>query len=287
VRPAGPTPARYVGAQSMNNPSSELATLVAAAHAAGAGLMRRFRRLHEVKVDLKGPADFVSDADLESESTLRRLLVGAYPDHGFVAEESAPEPGDPNGARFIVDPLDGTANFVHGIPHFAVSIALQRGTRLVAGVVLDVAKGELFMAEVGSGAWLGRERLSVSKDENLSRALVSTGIPHATADAERRHAAYLPMLAATMREAAGIRRFASAAIDLAYVAAGRCAAFFELGLSPWDVAAGVLLVEEAGGKVSRPDGGADVLGTGEVLATNGRLHETMVRLLRASAPPGG
>ncbi len=270
----------------MQDVSTELATLIAAAHAAGAGLMRRFRRLSSVKVDLKGPADFVSDADLESESTLRKLLLGAYPDHGFVAEESAPQPGAADGARFIVDPLDGTANFVHGIPHFAVSIALQRGARVVAGVVFDVPKGEMFVAEVGRGAWLGRQRLRVSGDADLSRALVSTGIPHAKADAAQRHAAYLQMLAATMREAAGIRRFAAAALDLAYVAAGRCAAFFELGLSSWDIAAGMLLVEEAGGRVSRPDGGADALGSGDVLATNGRLHEAMVNLLRPSAAPG-
>jgi myo-inositol-1(or 4)-monophosphatase len=221
----------------------------------------------------------VSDADLESEDTLRRILLGAFPQYGFVAEESAPIDG--SSARFIVDPLDGTSNFVHGLPHFAISIALEREGRVVAGLVLDVPKRELFVAEAGRGAWLGRERLQVSEDMDLSRALVGTGIPHARENAARTHAGYLPMLAAVMRQAAGIRRFAAAAIDLAYVAAGRYTAFFELGLSPWDLAAGILLVEEAGGKVSRPDGGADVLGSGEVLATNGRVHQAMVESFRA------
>jgi myo-inositol-1(or 4)-monophosphatase len=259
--------------------SNDLVTMIAAARAASVGLMQRFHRLRDLRVGLKGPADFVSEADVESEETIRRVLLGAFPTYGFFAEESAPVAG--TGARFIVDPLDGTANFVHGLPHFAVSIALEREGRLVAGLVLDVPKGELFVAEAGRGAWLGRERLRVSEDADFSRAIVGTGIPHAKADAAAVHARYLPMLAATMRQAAGVRRFAAAAIDLAYVAAGRYAAFFELGLAPWDLAAGILLVEEAGGRVSRPDGSGDVLGSGEVLATNGRLHQAMVDSFRA------
>jgi myo-inositol-1(or 4)-monophosphatase len=265
--------------------------MIDAARAAGAGLMRRFQARGELRVKLKGPADFVSTADLESEKTLKKMLLRAYPRYGFVAEESAAKAGARGEAgRFIVDPLDGTTNFLHGVPHFAVSIALERKGRVVAGLVYDPPKDEMFVAELGRGAWLGGTRLQVAADADLSRALVATGIPHANSRA--RHARYLVMLSAAMREAAGIRRFAAAALDLAYVAAGRFAVFFEFGLSPWDVAAGSLLVSEAGGRVSEPDGGDGFMASGNVLATNGRLHQRTLRLLRpglrpaASARPG-
>jgi myo-inositol-1(or 4)-monophosphatase len=254
----------------MFRPSNELAAMIDAARRAGVGLMRRFHRRAELTVELKGPADFVSAADRESEETIRRALLRRHPRFGFLTEESPPTAGLDRGNRFIVDPLDGTANFLHGVPHFSVAIALEHEGEIVAGVVLDPAKGETFVAERGRGAWLGRERLRVSADRDLSRALVAAGIPHA--NAPRRHARVLAMLASAMREAAGIRRLASAALDLSYVAAGRFAMYFELGLAPWDLAAGALLVREAGGTVSEPDGGADFMGSGDVLATNGRLR---------------
>ncbi len=261
-------------------PSRELTDMTRAARSAGAGLMGRFRSREQLRVEMKGLADFVSSADLESEHLLRAALLEDYPAFGFVTEESAPTPGtDPGGSRFIVDPLDGTTNFLHGVPHFAVAIALERQGRIVAGVVFDPSKDEMFVAEEGRGAWLGTERLRVSDDADLSRALVGTGIPHS--NGAHRHATFLAMLAAAMREAAGIRRFGSAALDLAYVAGGRLATFFEFGLKPWDLAAGMLLVREAGGRVSEPAGGEDVLGTGDVLATNGLLHESVTALLRA------
>jgi myo-inositol-1(or 4)-monophosphatase len=267
----------------MNDASPELATMISAARTAGTGLMAHFRDRSKLRVELKGPADFVSTADLESERSLRRALLGPFPMCGFVTEESAPTVGADPSTRFIVDPLDGTTNFLHGVPHFAVSIAFERDGRVVAGVVLDPAKGELFVAEEGRGAWLDGERLRVSGDVDLSQALVATGIPHMTRP--DRHSKYLTQLAAAMREAAGIRRMAAAALDLAYVAAGRFAVFFEFGLAPWDVAAGSLLVREAGGRVSEPGGGSDVLGSGDVLATNGRLHEPMLALLSGAARP--
>jgi myo-inositol-1(or 4)-monophosphatase len=266
-------------------PSRELADMMRAARSAGAGLMRRFRVRDQLRVELKGLADFVSSADLESEHLLRATLLGDYPAFGFVTEESAATSGtDARGSRFIVDPLDGTTNFLHGLPHFAVAIALERERRIVAGVIFDPSKDEMFVAEQGNGAWLGTERLRVSDDADLSRALVGTGIPHS--NGVHRHAVYLEMLAASMREAAGIRRFGSAALDLAYVAGGRLATFFEFGLKPWDLAAGMLLVREAGGRVSEPTGGEDVLGTGDVLATNGRLHESVTALLRGERQRG-
>jgi myo-inositol-1(or 4)-monophosphatase len=263
-------------------PSDELDTMVAAARAASAGLMRRFQDRGNLHISLKGPADFVSEADLDSEATIRATLLGAYPDYGFMAEESAPLAGA-SASRFVVDPLDGTTNFLHGIPHFAVSIALEREGRLVAGLVLDVPKGELFTAVSGQGAFCNGRPIEVCTDGDLSRSIVGTGIPRSSGAYS--HDTYLPMLHATMGQAAGVRRFSAAAIDLAYVASGRFAAFFELGLKRWDVAAGTLLVREAGGRVTRPDGSDGVLETGDVLATNGRLHEQMTALLSAARPP--
>jgi myo-inositol-1(or 4)-monophosphatase len=262
----------------MFRPSKDLQAMIEAARRAGTGLMQHFRAREKLVVELKGPADFVSAADRESEETLRSMLLKRYPRHGFLTEESAPTVGVDAGTRFVVDPLDGTTNFLHGIPHFAVAIGLEHEGRIVAGVVHDPPKNETFVAERGRGAWLGRERLHVTADRDLSRALVATGVPHA--NSRPRHGRYLAMLAEVMREAAGIRRFAAAALDLSYVAAGRFAVFFELGLSPWDMAAGSLLVEEAGGKVTRPDGGDDFMGSGDVLATNGRLHAPTLAMIR-------
>jgi myo-inositol-1(or 4)-monophosphatase len=273
----------------MFEPSSELATMIGAARTAGARLMHYFRDRSELQVKLKGPADFVSTADLESEKTVRDILLSAHPGRGFLAEESAPTPPSPGVAsdRYIVDPLDGTSNFVHGVPHFAVSIALEREGRVMAGVVHDPAKDEMFVAEEGRGAWLGGKRIHVCPDEDFSQVLVATGIPHASAP--HRHARYLPMLAGTMRHAAGIRRLGAAALDLAYVAAGRFGVHFEFGLSPWDIAAGAVLVREAGGMLTDPWGGESFLESGNVVATNGRLHPRMLAVLgratkRSAAP---
>jgi myo-inositol-1(or 4)-monophosphatase len=261
-------------------PSSELATMIDAARAAASRLMHYFRERSELEVELKGRADFVTTADLESEKTLKELLLGAHPARGMVTEESAPTRGT-DSDRYIVDPLDGTSNFVHGVPHFAVSLALEKGGRVSHGVVFDPVKGEMFAAERGGGAWLNGARLRVVDDVDLSRALVATGIPHASA--RERHGRYLPMLEGVMKEAAGIRRLGSAALDLAYVAAGRFAVHFEFGLSPWDIAAGALLVEEAGGTVTDTAGGESFLRTGNILATNGRLHPRMLAILNRRA----
>lgn len=275
----------------MFTPSNELATMIDAARVAGAGLMRRFHAREGLEIRLKRQADFVTAADVESEETLRSRLLGAYPEFGMLAEESVPLDGGAAGGRFIVDPLDGTTNFVHGIPHFAIAVALEREGRVVAGLVFDPSKDEMFVADWGRGAWLlagtagpnrsaTSQQLHVSEDEDFSRALLATGIPHA--GSAFAHEKYLPMLAGAMREAAGIRRLAAAALDLAYVASGRFAAFFEFGLSPWDLAAGALLVREAGGQVSEPSGDAGFLEKGNVLATNGRLHAPMLAILRAA-----
>jgi myo-inositol-1(or 4)-monophosphatase len=254
--------------------------MIDAARAAGSRLMHYFRERSELEVQLKGRADFVTTADLESEKTLKDRLLRAHPGRGMITEESAPTPGtDPD--RYIVDPLDGTSNFVHGVPHFAVSLALEKGGRVSHGVVFDPVKGEMFTAERGRGAWLNGARIRVVDDADLSRAVVATGIPHASARA--RHGRYLPMLEGVMREAAGVRRLGAAALDLAYVASGRFAVHFEFGLSPWDIAAGALLVEEAGGTVTDTAGGDTFLQSGNVLATNGRLHPRMLAILNRGA----
>jgi myo-inositol-1(or 4)-monophosphatase len=258
--------------------------MMAAARLAGDGLMRHFRERDRLVVEQKGPADFVTTADLESQAVLLGALGPAFPDHGFLAEEKLAAGEAEAVARFVVDPLDGTTNFLHGVPHFAVAIAFERSGEVVAGVVFDPAKDEMFVAEVGRGAYLNGQRLRVSTAEDLSGALVGTGIPHR--NAPHRHDSYLKTLGGVMREAAGVRRIAAAALDLAYVAAGRFAAFFEYGLSRWDVAAAGLLVQEAGGRVTQPDGAPGYLESGDVLATNGRLHERMLNLV-AAARPGG
>jgi myo-inositol-1(or 4)-monophosphatase len=270
--------------------------MIDAAHAAGSRLMHYFHERSELEIGLKGRADFVTTADLESEKTLKDLLLRAHAPgggrgrgrgrRGMLTEESAPTHGT-DSDRYIVDPLDGTSNFVHGVPHFAVSVALEKSGRVSHGVVFDPVKQETFAAERGRGAWLNGSRLRVADDADLSRALVATGIPHASA--RERHGRYLPMLEGVMKQAAGIRRLGAAALDLAYVAAGRFVVHFEFGLSPWDIAAGALLVEEAGGTVTDTAGGQTFLTSGNVLATNGRLHPRMLAILsratkRSAAP---
>ena len=246
--------------------------MIRAATLAADGLAAASLRLDTVEVREKGTSDFVSSEDLRAEATIRAELGRAFPDHGLLLEESD-EVGAGSGSRFIVDPLDGTTNFVHGIPHFSVSIAREVNGEIVSGTVVDVMRREIFWAERGVGAWLGERRLAVSAESELSRAVIGTGIPHrGGADPAR----YLLALARVMSDVAGIRRFGSAALDLAYVAAGRVEAFFERGLSPWDVAAGALLVREAGGEVTRIDGSAHHL-HGDVLATaGGTMHAAML-----------
>ena len=262
--------------------SAELEVMIVAALRAGESLRADLARPDLVEVREKGASDFVSSADLRSQAILREVLSAAYPDHGLLLEEGNDREG--HSARFIADPLDGTTNFLHDIPHFAVAIALEVKGEIVAGTVLDVMKGELFWAEKGKGAWLGERRLHVSREADLGRSIVGTGIPH---HGRGDHPRYLQALEGIMGEVAGIRRMGAAALDLAYVAAGRFEAFFEIGLAPWDVAAGGLLVREAGGVVTQT-GGAVVHLSGDVLASasaplHARMLERLEPLHRASA----
>ena len=265
--------------------SDVLEAMIRAARLAGESLRKDLARPDLIEVREKSASDFVSSADLRSQAIIRAALTEAYPEHGLLLEEGDDRTAT-HAARFVVDPLDGTTNFLHGIPHFAVSIALEVTGEIVAGVVLDVMKGELFFAEKGYGAWLGEQRLSVSRERDLGRSIVGTGIPHR---GRGDHPRFLAALAGIMRDVAGIRRQGAAALDLAYVAAGRFEAFFETGLAPWDVAAGTLLVREAGGIVTQT-GGATLHLSGDVLASsNDRVHASMVERLaplHAVALPG-
>ena len=217
-----------------------------AARKAARGLVHDFGEIENLQVSVKGPADFVSTADLQAERTLKAELGKARPEFGFLMEETGAVAGDGR-HRWIVDPLDGTTNFLHGIPHFAISIGVEREGEIIAGVVYDPMRDEMFYAEKGFGAFVNDRRLRVSARQQLGDAVIGTGIPYR----ERGdHPEYLKLLAQVMATTAGVRRMGAASLDLAYVAAGRFDGFFEIGLSPWDVAAGMLLVREAGGYVS-------------------------------------
>ena len=254
-----------------------------AADKAARGLKRDFGEVEQLQVSLKGPADFVSNADIKAERTLRTELAKARPGFGFLMEEGGTVEGSDPRHRWIIDPLDGTSNFLHGLPHFAISIALEQDGDIVAGVVFDPIKDEMFWAEKGVGAYLNDHRLRVSGRHRLSEALLATGMPFA---GHGDRARYLTQVDAAMAATAGVRRWGAAALDLAYVAAGRFDGFWEEGLSAWDIAAGLLLVREAGGYVTELDGGAAMLASGSVLAANDRLHGEIATLLGGGSAGG-
>lgn len=263
----------------MNKRSPTINVMTNAAYKASRRMMRDLGEIEQLQVSNKGPADFVSTADLRTEAMLRAELTKARPEFGFLLEEKGAIAGKDDRHRWIVDPLDGTTNFLHGIPYFAISIALERDGQIVAGVVYEPVRDEMFWAEKGIGAYLNDRRIRVSARRKLDEAVIATGIPHiGRADP----AAYLPGLEAIMRATAGVRRFGAASLDLAYVAAGRCDGFWEFGLAPWDMAAGLLLVREAGGYVSEVEGGEKMLKTGSILAANDQLHTGLGKLLRAA-----
>jgi len=250
--------------------------MTAAARKAARGLRRDFGEVEALQVSRKGPADFVSTADERVEKTVFEALSQARPGYGFLMEERGAVEGTDKIHRWIVDPLDGTSNFLHGLANFAVSIALERAGQLVAGVVFAPLSDEMFTAERGQGAWLNGKRLRVSARKNLTEALIGTGIPF---HGRPGHDEFSAELKAVMPEVAGIRRFGAASLDLAYVAAGRFDGFWERNLCPWDIAAGIVLVREAGGYVTEIGGGANVLDGQSILAANPALHGPLNRLL--------
>jgi myo-inositol-1(or 4)-monophosphatase len=230
----------------MSRPSPTVTVMMDAARAAGRRLIRDFGEVENLQVARKGPADFVSSADKKAEEIIRDRLTKARPGYGFLLEEGGTVEGSDKTHRFIIDPLDGTLNFLHGIPHFAVSIGLEREGKLRAGVVFDPMRNELFWAEEDQGAWIENKRLRVASRKKLSEAVVTTGIPQLGVDGVEK---FMGELTAVRSEVAGVRRFGSAALDLAWVAAGRFDGFWERGLSLWDIAAGFVLVQEAGGVI--------------------------------------
>jgi myo-inositol-1(or 4)-monophosphatase len=245
-----------------------------AARAAARVLLEYFRNPGRLHVEEKGRADLVSQADRDAEAVIFEALGRADPEARFEGEETLAGRAT-SGRRYVIDPLDGTANFLHGLPHFCVSIAYVDGVDVTAGVVLDPVRDELFWVERGYGAYLGERRLAVST-RPLAEALVHTGV---TPSSSRQR--FLTRLERVMAQVSFMRRMGSAALDLAYVAAGRGDAFFEAGLKPWDVAAGLLLVREAGGIVTDLEGGDLMLATGDVLAASSNVHATLLTALRS------
>ncbi|MCC6469512.1 MAG: inositol monophosphatase [Alphaproteobacteria bacterium] len=268
----------------MSTQSALITIMIRAARKAARGLVRDFGEVEQLQVSRKGPADFVSNADLKAEKTLREELERARPDFGFLMEESGASKSGDGRHRFIVDPLDGTTNFLHGLPHFAVSIGVERDGELIAGVVYEPTRDEMFWAEKGQGAHLNDRRLRVSAREQMRDAVIATGIPFMGKGSDPGHRHYLGQMAAVMGQVAGIRRWGTASLDLAYVAAGRFDGFWEMHLSPWDMAAGIVLVREAGGFVSEVDGGNKMLDSGAILASNDRLHQELSQVLRRAKP---
>ena len=256
--------------------SALINVMTRAADKAARGLRRDFGEVEQLQVSVKGPGNFVSTADHRAEKVLRQELQHGRPDYSFLMEESGAIAGSDTEHRWIVDPLDGTTNFLHGLPHYSISIALERAGDIVAGVVFDPIKDELFWAERGIGAYLNDRRLRVSSRRQLATALVATGTSYEFGAQRSR---YLAQLDRVMENVADVRRMGSAALDLAYVAAGRFDGYWEYGLSPWDVAAGVLLVREAGGYVSDPENDGDPVASGNILAANDHLHASLQSML--------
>lgn len=258
--------------------SALMNVMTSAALKAGRGLKRDFGEVGNLQVSVKGPGDFVTAADRRAEKTLFEELSKARPGYGFVMEESGRVEGTDQSHTWIIDPLDGTTNFLHGLPIFAISIGLEREGQLVAGLVYNPADDEMFVAERGQGAWLNNRRLRVAARRDLADSLVATGIPHL--GKAREHPRFKHELSQVMARVGNVRRLGAAALDLAYVAAGRYDGYWERGLQPWDMAAGIVLVREAGGFVTDLAGGADMLVKRDILAGNEQMVRGLTDLLR-------
>lgn len=258
------------------NVSPLLNVMITAARKAGRSLSRDFGEVANLQVSIKGPANFVSVADMKAEEIIFKELSKARPGYSFLMEERGLVEGDDKTHRWIVDPLDGTTNFLHALPLFCVSIGLEREGQLVAGVIYNPASDELYTAEKGKGAYLNDRRLRVAARKTLADTLVSTGIPHRGRPG---HPKFLKEMDTVMKEVAGIRRTGSAALDLAFTAAGRFDVYWERNLKPWDMAAGIVLVREAGGFATDLDGADKMLETGDVIASNPTLNKLMLPLV--------
>ena len=257
--------------------SANLNLMIKAARKAGRSLVKDFREVENLQVSMKGAGDFVTKADREAERIIKEELRGARPSYGWLGEETGEEAGEDPTRRWIVDPLDGTTNFLHGLPHWAISIALEHKGEIVAGVVFDPAKDEMFWAEKGGGAFMNETRLRVSGRRTMIEAIFATGVPFG---GRSTLPATLKDLARLMPICAGVRRWGAAALDLAYVAAGRYDGFWERGLSPWDMAAGLVIVKEAGGFTGPVREGREIFESGAVIAANAELFRPLCDILR-------
>lgn len=263
--------------------SANMNVMIRAAEKASRSLLRDFGEVEQLQVSRKGPGDFVSNADHRSEDIIFNELSKARPDFGFLMEERGnvkPAKGD-GSARWIVDPLDGTLNFLHGVPHWCITIALEENNEITAGIVYDPVRDEMFRAEKGLGAFMRNKRLRVSGRTQIEMGMIVTGSPPAQAETRD---LFLAEYAAVQRRVPGVRRFGAAALDMAYVAAGRFEAFWERGLHPWDMAAGHLIVKEAQGRSTNITGTKDPVFDGNVLCSNGALHDELKMILKKAAP---
>ncbi|HEY4345319.1 MAG TPA: inositol monophosphatase family protein [Parvibaculum sp.] len=261
----------------MSRHTPVMTVMVAAVRKAARGLQRDFGEVENLQVSLKGPGDFVSAADKKAEKILFDELAKARPGYGFLMEEGGAVEGADKSHRWIIDPLDGTTNFLHGIPHFAISVGLERDGQMVAGVVYNPITDEMYIAEKGQGAFLNDRRLRVAVRRDLTQGVVGCGTPHIGRPG---HEAYLKELRGVMLNVSGVRRMGAASLDLAYVAAGRFDAYWEANLQPWDMAAGIVLVREAGGTVSDIDGHDNMLKSGGVLVGNEMMHAQLSKVLK-------
>jgi myo-inositol-1(or 4)-monophosphatase len=252
-----------------------LETAVAAAMHAGEIIVKNIGRISKDDIGLKEASDFVTRVDLESEETIIRMIRAVFPHHHFLSEEGTKE--SESEYRWIIDPLDGTTNFIHGYPIFSVSIALEHEKETVTGVVFDPIRNEFFTAEKGSGSFLNGLPIRVSGVDTMGRSLITTGFPFRKREVID---TYLRIFKGLFLKVSDLRRTGSAAIDLSYVACGRCEGFFEFGLSPWDMAAGALIIREAGGIVSDFGGGEDYLKTGNIIAGNPSIHRSLLQEIR-------
>ncbi len=254
-----------------------MAIMVRAAEKASRNLLRDFNEVEQLQVSRKGPGDFVTAADKRAEEIIFGELQKAKPDWSFMMEEGGKVKGNDPDHVWIIDPLDGTHNFMHGVPHWSISIALERKGEIIAGVVYDCSKDEMFTAEKGGGAWLRNRRLRVSGRNNLESCMINYGQPVANDDAR---AVFYKELQA-VQKLAMVRRFASAALDMAYVAAGRIDAYWERGIKPWDVAAGYLIVKEAGGFATSIENDDNPVYSGNLVAGNPQVHSDIRKILKS------
>jgi myo-inositol-1(or 4)-monophosphatase len=258
--------------------SALMNVMVAAALKAGRGLKRDFGEVENLQVSVKGPGDFVSAADRKSEKILVDELSKTRPGYGFVLEESGRIEGTDKSHTWYIDPLDGTTNFLHGLPIFAISIALAREGQIVAGLIYNPVTGDTYIAEKGQGAYLNNRRLRVAARRNLAESLIGCGIPHIGKTKE--HPRFMTELAAVMAKAGNIRRLGAVSLDLCFVACGSYDGFWERNLQAWDIAAGIIIIKEAGGFVTDADGGAEMLAKGSICAGNEAIHRDLLSLIR-------